>query len=316
MKNILPILTLTLLLLSSCKTGTGSKAAPRPFPMCEVPAMYSSPDDRIAYGAEHYWDKFFIPGQVTDSSLVCGVPNQDVEQAVSNYIYLLNMEPKATAQAQVAAFFSKLETAQKQEPNGLLYLRMTEIVSSYLYDPNSPYRDEDLYLPFVRGMAASECTAENVRHAYEYEAAMCAMNQWGQQVPDFRYVDARGRSHRLYDTKADYTILFFSNPGCQDCRDIINTLTSREYLDPAIKSGSLAVVNIYIDEDWKAWKEYEPNYPRNWSTGYDPDLVIRNNELYCVRAIPSLYLLDTDKKVIFKDAPVERVLAFLDEIQQ
>jgi len=314
MKKLLPILSIALLLLCSCKEGGGQKTAARAFPMVEVPAMYSDQADRIGYAAEHFWDRFFIPGQPTDTSLICGVVDTEVEQAVSNYIYLLNMEPKNVAQGQLAALFSRLEKAQAQEPDSHLYLRLTEVFSSYLYDPNSPYRDEDLYLPFVRGMAASEFTPEATRQAYEYEARMCALNQYGQQAPDFRYTDARGRSHRLYDSQTDYVLLFFSNPGCQDCRNIIETLTSREYMDQAIASGSLDIVNVYIDEDIQAWKDYEPNYPRNWKTGYDPDSIIRDDLLYCVRAIPSLYLLDVDKKVIFKDAPVERVLAFLDEI--
>ena len=33
--------------------------------------------------------------------------------------------------------------------------------------------------------------------------------------------------------------------------------------------------------------------------------------LYNVRAIPSLYILDKDKRVIMKDAPETKVLAFL-----
>ena len=74
------------------------------------------------------------------------------------------------------------------------------------------------------------------------------------------------------------------------------------------------VLNIYIDEDLKAWKEYMPVYPEDWYNGYDPDYVIRTDVLYNVRAIPSLYLLDKDKTVIMKDAPDTRLFDWLERL--
>ena len=52
-------------------------------------------------------------------------------------------------------------------------------------------------------------------------------------------------------------------------------------------------------------------YPEHWYNGFDPDLVIRGENLYNVRAIPSLYLLDRNKTVIMKDAPEARVFEWL-----
>jgi ribonucleotide reductase alpha subunit len=78
-----------------------------------------------------------------------------------------------------------------------------------------------------------------------------------------------------------------------------------------IADGRLAVVNIYIDEDIQAWRSYMPIYPEEWYNGFDPDYVIRNSDLYNVRAIPSLYLLDAEKRVIMKDAPEERLFRYL-----
>jgi hypothetical protein len=52
-----------------------------------------------------------------------------------------------------------------------------------------------------------------------------------------------------------------------------------------------------------------PIYPEEWYNGFDPDCVIRNTGLYNVRAIPSLYLLDAEKKVILKDAPEDKVFS-------
>ena len=103
------------------------------------------------------------------------------------------------------------------------------------------------------------------------------------------------------------TLLFFSNPGCDACMNIINVLKGEPRIAQLIADGRLAVLNIYIDEDIAAWRSYMPIYPDQWYNGFDPDLVIRTDDLYDVRAIPSLYLLDENKTVIMKDAPENRL---------
>jgi len=189
-----------------------------------------------------------------------------------------------------------------------VYLAMTEIVARYLYDPNSPMRDEDLYLPFVQRMAVSPLTREDMRTAYRYEATMCALNPRGSIAPDFAITLRNGTSVRMHSVRAERTILFFSNPGCQNCKEIIDALKSNEYLCQQVSDGKLAVLNIYIDEDLKAWRDYMPIYPKEWLNGYDAAHILRQDQLYCIRAIPSLYLLDAEKRILLKDAPVDRVL--------
>lgn len=226
----------------------------------------------------------------------------DKEQAFVNYIYsLTSRHPLNEAQDSIAAFFLR---NQKDT-------QMIEIVNRYLYDPNSPYRNEDLYLPFVRGLAASKYTPDSLRAYYARQAEMCALNQYGQKAPDFEFRTLSEKTERLYDIDAEYLMLFFSNPGCTACKGIIDEVQSVEPLLVAQADGRLAVVNVYIDEDVQAWKDYAETYPESWHSGYDSRMVIRNSTLYNVRAIPSLYLLDKDKKVLMKDAPTENVIGYL-----
>jgi hypothetical protein len=82
-----------------------------------------------------------------------------------------------------------------------------------------------------------------------------------------------------------------------------------------ISDGKMAVLNIYIDEDLQAWREYMPIYPEQWYNGFDPDLVIRTDKVYNVRAIPSLYLLDSEKTVLLKDADLERLFAVMQNLK-
>lgn len=188
---------------------------------------------------------------------------------------------------------------------------MAGVVRKYLYDPESPYRDEDLYLPFVQESLDSGNVPDSLKTSLKEELRVCLMNRFSEQAPDFSLVTLSGERMRMYDVKADYTLLFFSNPGCPACAGIAEALTQSPVLIQGQANGILSVVNVYIDEDLDAWREYASRYPEYWYSGYDPDLVIREDSIYCVRAIPSLYLLDENKKVIMKDAPLERILQYI-----
>ena len=47
--------------------------------------------------------------------------------------------------------------------------------------------------------------------------------------------------------------------------------------------------------------------------GYDKKLVIKEKNLYDLKAIPTLYLLDKDKKVLLKDATVAQIDQYLNK---
>lgn len=304
-------LCLCALLLLAVSCGGRKKAAPaakdRPFPQVVIPAAYTDPDERISYAIEHYWDGFFGGDGRTDSARVLGVPKGEVEQALANYIGVLGRAPLPQAGKAVSGLFDALAAKQAADTSNRVYLAMTEMVARYLYDPNSPLRDEDLYLPFVQKMAASPLTKEDMRTAYRYEAQMCALNPRGSVAPDFVMTLRGGTQVRMHSVRAERTLLFFSNPGCHNCKEIIDALQADGNVLNLIREGRLAVLNIYIDEDLDAWRSYMPIYPKEWLNGYDAAHILRQDVLYNIRAIPSLYLLDAEKRILLKDAPLERV---------
>ena len=315
MKRINYIIGALVLLLAVSCGGRKKVVAPavqdRSFPQPTVPTAYTEPAERLEYLSTHYWDGFFAGDGRTDSARIAGVPKGEVEQAFANYIAVLNETPLPQAQKSISHLFDQISAKQQADTSQRVYLAMTEIVAHYLYDPNSPVRDEDLYLPFVQKMAASPLTKEEMRTAYRYEAQMCSLNPRGSIAPDFIITLRNGTTVRMHSIKADRLILFFSNPGCQNCKEIIDVLKSDKIVQEMVSYGQLAIANIYIDEDLKAWRDYMPIYPKEWLNGYDAAHVLRQDQLYCIRAIPSLYLLDADKRILLKDAPLDRLLKAL-----
>ena len=316
MRNKLIFLITILGLLAGCKDKKAEQFSALPFPDVTVPSVYQDRLEIAEFLAEHWWDGLTDPQRKypCDSSLVSGVSRGDVEQKFANWTVVLDAVDYGVAVKAVNRLFDRASACERRDTSSNVFESMTEIVQKYLYDPNSPMRNEDFYGPYVERLSQCQLVDEGIRQAYAFDAKMCALNRVGTKAADFRFADKSGRIRSLYDIKADNIILFFSNPGCTACLDIINTLKSIPAVAHGVASGRLAVLNIYIDEDLKAWREYMPIYPEDWYNGYDPDYVIRTDVLYNVRAIPSLYLLDKDKKVIMKDAPETRLFDWLDHL--
>lgn len=307
------------LLLAGCggkKSSRDTAFRPVPFPAApKVPSVITDEVEASEYVITHFWDAFLGRNLPCDTNIVNGVLAEDVESAVGTYITVLeNNCGLEFGRKAVGDFLSALERFQAADTSSNVFGFFEKTVSRYLYDPNSPVRNEDLYLPFVQGLAASPFVPEGMKQAYFHDARMCSLNQGGTVATDFIFTDLSGRRHSLHGVKADHTLLFFSNPGCPACKEIIDGLTGDPRIAGKVSSGKLAVVNVYIDSDLDEWREYAVNYPETWLSGYDQSYTIRTDVTYNVRAIPSLYLLDSEKRVIMKDAPTDKVLSCLAEI--
>ena len=286
-------------------------------PIPSAPSIITDQAKIIEYKVSHYWDNFLEGDYLCDSSHVNGVVPDDVEKGLGMYITLL--EEKCTrefAKKEVGNLFNKIEEYSAAHPSSNALSFFEKMVPKYLYDPNSPVRDEDLYLPFVEGLAASELVSEDLKPAYSHDARMCSLNQVGTRAADFSFTDLGGRKHNLYGIKSPFTLLMFTNPGCYACHEVIETLQTNAIIPGLVKNGTLAVVNVYIDLEREKWQALAKDYPTEWYNGYDQDFAIRQDLTYNVRGIPSLYVLNEDKDVIMKDAPTDKAIIYLQNIQK
>lgn len=301
------------LIVAGCGQRKAEQFQALPFPDVLPPAMMEDPQDRAEYMAQNMWNSLTDPLRTypCDSLLVSGVRRTDVEQKFANWTQVLGMSSRPVAEKSVSRLYDRALACEKKDTSSNVFETFASLVDKYLFDPNSPLRDEDLYGAYASRLAAYEGYTEVQKEKYARDARLCALNKVGTKAADFRFADRRGKIRTLYGVVAPYTLLFFSNPGCEACMSIINVLKEDPQISGMISSGRLKVLNVYIDEDLDAWRSYMPIYPDEWYNGFDPDFVIRNETLYNVRAIPSLYLLDSDKTVLLKDAPENRMFEYL-----
>lgn len=298
----------------SCANRGKKDQVSRHFSVPEIPGMLTKSSEQLDYLTSHFWDKFLKDTNYpTDSTHTLAVADTELEQAMANYLTLLNELPVNKAQAKLSSFYKELEEAC-ESGGPALYIKFSDWLVKYLYDPNSPFRSEDLYLPIVQGFVDSSYCPDDKKIGYKFELEKCQLNPYGSIAPDFRFKEYEGRSYSLHQVKADYIILLFSNPGCQACLEIINAIKAHSIVNQLIENKTIAVVNIYIDDELDKWRSYADSYPKSWFNCYDVDKKIKSDDLYYVRAIPSLYLLDKDKRIILKDAPTERMLYYFEKL--
>ena len=315
-KHLLIKTFLLLALLPAACAGRQDKkpvpTTPREFPMVTVPTALTDVGLRAAWIADHYWDPFLNPAErYPGDSLYNGITARELEQQTGNFAYILQLVPVSKAREAVSALYDRLQAFEAEDSDRRLSGEMTRLLEKYLYDPNSPMRCEDAFNAFATRLAQDPRLGAEQQERYAYIARMSARNATGTQAADFSFVDLAGRRRRLSDIRAEHILLIFGNPDCQSCRELMEALGAEPAISERIRSGALRVLDIYIDEDIPAWKAAAADYPREWINGCDPEGLIRSDELYHVRAIPSLYLLDGQRTVLLKDAPQERVIAYL-----
>ena len=312
----LKIILLAAVVLAGCgprRAASAPQKSTREFPAAQIPAMITDPLERTVWATAHFWDAFTSTEKLyyCDSLTVNGVSIESLEQQMGLFSSLLQQVPLPDGQHAMTALLQRLEAFQEAHPEGNVFKETSALVSHYFYDPNSPVRSEDLYLPFVKGLAASAYIDPAYKMGYEWDAKMCALNRIGTPAADFVFIDTAGKKGSLYGIKAEYTLLIFGNPDCHACKELLEQMESSPAVNQMIMSKRLKVVDIYIDEDIPLWKERMATYPAAWINGYDPSFTIRTNLTYNVRALPSLYLLDAAKTVLLKDALPDQVLEYL-----
>lgn len=312
-KTIYIFIIVAALLAVSCgrQTGVGkgndeqqrsesSAMAARTFIPALPPATLTESEHQ-AYMLEHYWDRF----DFADTTFIAEVDPSHMATAFA--VYAAGYVPDSLASQAMSRLMSRASTSRRMFD----YFMM--LAEGVLHDPNSPLRNDEKYIPVLEAAVASPFYDELERLPYEHDLEIARQNRVGRAANDFSYTLASGRTAQMYDIEADYLLIFISNPGCPMCREVNEQIQSSPLMNELIERGTLKVLVVYPDADLQAWREHLADYPSAWMCAYNEGQVIERERLYDLRAIPSLYLLDSEKRVMAKDcvdvAYIEELIA-------
>ena len=289
------------LLFSILCAHSGAGAQPREqFPYVTIPYTIASEGARAEWFALHFWDSYDFSAAETKYS-----PEAN-KQGFVNYIGVLYAtSPEYSAKA----IGEMMQRAAKSEDGYWYFLEMAEMA---LYDPTSPMRNDLLWEMFLHHAVGEKSPLdESSKERYRSMLKLVSRNQQGQKATDFVYTRADGSQGRLYDIKAPFVVIYFYNPGCSECARTKAQIDASGYLDALHEMGAVEVLALHPDEDLTEWRRRLPENPKWWISAYDKGQKINRNELYDLKAIPTLYLLDDQKRVMMKDPTVEDFLGVL-----
>ena len=299
---------------SACGGGNGGgdkSVNDGSFPMVSPPSYLNDQEQAIKYMARNFWDNFIkieLDGK-EGANVVHGVDSVSFLNAFGVYAQLATMAGANVMEAPMTELFQNLDSlALNGERKPLL--KVMEQMEHYFFDPNSPVLDEEMYLRALDGILAAKSLTDLDKMQYEYQHRICSLNRAGTPAADFVFEQLNGKKGSLYGIKGDYTLVFFNNPGCHACGEILENIVNSPVAE-MVSNGKVKVLAMYIDEELEAWKENRSKFPQEWIYAHDHKMILRDNNIYGLRAIPSLYLLDKEKRVILKDAPVGKVISYL-----
>lgn len=261
----------------------------------DVPVSLTVPEERAAYIIAHFWDRM-------DFSDTLRCRNRAFME--QNFVNYLSLFPHAKPEALPTHIARLLERAAA---DSICLDLVNDLAEHYLDNPNSPMRNEEYYILFLEGLLSLPTLpeAERIRPAYQLE--MARKNRPGTTATDFAYIDRHGNRRTLHNTKGEKLMLLFYDPECEHCSEILRQVHESNIIRNSIDKKELTILAVYTEGNRKAWDGTKNSMPQEWTVAIDESSIVER-ELYALPAMPVIYLLDRDKKVMLKDA-------FLPEIE-
>lgn len=268
------------------------------FSLPAIPSLIKG-EERLLYLAEHYWDNY----NFEDTSNISD--KEYTTKPFFNYLRLLKDLPDDIAKKRFENFSS---TIIKQTQKGFL-IKFLQLSDEFLDYPNSPVRDNVLYSIITSKALNSTFLNFEDSSRYAFSLNRALLNNRGDKAKNFSFKDAKESVKQLYSITSDYTIIIFYEPDCHSCKEVIELF--KRYIQ---KQKNISIAAIYPSDNREKWIESLKNLPDWWIRGYDYSMEITNNLLYDLRPSPSIYLLDSQKRVILRDCEFAELSKYLNNL--
>jgi thioredoxin-related protein len=267
--------------------------------MPKIPITITDPSQRANYLAIHYWDNF----NFLDSTKL--KQNKLLERGFVDFIDLLSITSKDTVELAIRILMKKAEI----DPD--LIITFAILSEKYLYEPDSPLVDEEKFIFFIRYMIDSQKVAKENKIRPQFMLEYVLKNRIGKQANNFIYTLLNGDTASLHTLKANYTLLFFKNPTCEECNKMTRLLTTSPTINNLISQDNIKILTVYLLDDIEEWKSHAFSVPNSWIYARDTRQKIQTKGLYNIKRYPTIYLLDKNKKVLLKDTDFKQLENYL-----
>lgn len=302
MKRLFVLLTFIILFsqASMAQEQTAPAAEKVTFPMVAVPDEITDPQARAKYLGEHFWDN--VDFATASEALV--------EQGLIDMASIFPLLNSETLISSMTALVKKAETSKE----GLLM--MLSLADKYLYGTASPLYNEAAYRGLLQSALISKALNKADKEPYQKQLVILEMNNEGSAAVDFDMQLVDGSKAKLSDIEAPVSILFFYAADNLDCKLQRFRLTQARLVNYLQRAGGIKIVAVCVEGDKAAWEKFRADSPKEWLHVFDASGKIKSENLYDLRTLPRLYLLDEQKTVLLKNTKADDIEQYLVQIIQ
>lgn len=247
----------------------------------------------------NYWNNFDFKNYNKVSQAPLG------EQALVDFI---NLFPKAKPWNIGGAIDSLILHSSVNKKSQSYF---EDLLERYLYNVNSPQYNERYYSIVLEKFMHSLHIENDKKNKYRIIYKLINRNNVGDIATDFNYYSKKESS--LHQLNANYLILYFYAPDCSSCQQSFQTLKNNPNILAFINAKARTLA-IYAEGNKQLWEGYAQNIPKEWINGVDLNQNIIKKGLYDLKATPTLYLLDSNKRVLLKDVSLAELIAYLQRV--
>lgn len=222
------------------------------------------------------------------------------ERRFSTFLALLHRTPAEEQSMAVHQLMAKVRRGSPQ-----MFAHFCQLAEKYLADPNSPFRNEELYIPFLTFIVECEGVESSTQSRAQFELQMALKNRRGTIAEDFSFITSNKQQKSLHALNYEYILLFFYNPECAECQQLKADILATPLLTQQQQAGLLQILALYPDEDIELWERHLADNPREWITARYASH--EDSKAFYLAATPTLYLLARDKRVLLKDTSLEQI---------
>ncbi len=170
----------------------------------------------------------------------------------------------------------------------------------------SKFRNDEVYVYLVHNYfetgKAKWASANDVNNATYLTGQMELLFE-GKDAPPVTMFDRENNPVKLYDISAKLTLLLFYMPDCGHCKREIPEI-AKMYEHYSGKGLKVAAVCLKSGSDTPSCWEFtdSQNLPKDWYLLADPNRQANLISMFSVRSYPRLFLLDADKKIVYKQS--------------
>ena len=258
------------------------------YPM--APDTCSTLESRCNYIISHFWENYDISKPVTDM--------EAFEYTFRDFVDFFRYSHRNIVMGVVRDLVNK---AQSNTSN---LLKLGEVAERSLYGTDAEYWSDEVYVAFIKPIAANKSLPKQVRDHYASQLARINAVQVGATL-DFEYVGLDGLKHRLSGLPEyeSYIVLFLDSSTDSSIGRL--RLSTDVALNALLETGKAMLLCLSLNDYSAEWASAAAAYCDNWTVGCGESL---SNQLD-LRSLPCCYVLNSERIIVNKSLSVEGLMS-------